>query len=960
MKILFLLAVVIAVFVHLSCGSNSAVSSGQDSALAGDSVLQDTAVPDSSTEQPETADAAGVDVAGSEGEQPDKQSLDVDLNPEDNDTVQPDDLSPDSALPDMGQADETATPDAALNDADPLPCAETQCTIGGSCFDNGAIDPANRCQVCDTGKTKTAWTLQAAGVVCRSAGGACDIEEQCDGTHKECPADMVAADTVVCRAVNGTCDLEERCDGTTKSCPDDLFKANTVACRATGGVCDMADNCPGFSPECVDLKAPDTKICRVKNGDCDAAEQCDGKVNTCPADAAASNTTVCRPAAGDCDKEELCNGTVKTCPADTFKPVATVCRAKNGDCDVEDTCTGTSAVCADVVAAKTVECRAANGGCDKAETCTGTAKECPADLFQPQNTLCTDDGNRCNGTERCDGKGACGHVAPVVCDVGDFCLEKTGACYKKQQLVLIPPGKFWMGAPEGERGRQFNETLHYVWLTQGFAMHRHEVTQAEFTGVMGYNPSYFRACGNDCPVEQINWYETLAYANELSKLEGLPECFTCTGTLPNVVCALKPAYTKPQDCDGYRLPTESEWEYAVRAGTTTAFYNGDVLQSSTYELDNNLNEIGWYGGNSGASHSTYDCGNWYFGSEHCGSHPVEQKLPNGYGLFDMSGNVAEWVWDADHNYPAGTPTAPLIDPTGSGNENFHIRRGGFWLDGTGGCRSAYRANIETDHRNAAHGFRLVRKEYCTSGATRIVADACGTWGNGDQPQTCIEGRWQNAGSCIELNECSPDATRTLTDICGFNGNGEQLQKCVGGEWENEGHCTDPDSCENGTRRIVVCGSNNLGDQKQQCVNGTWINDGDCNMFPYIIEGLAWSKPQGGMTWGVGYSHCQSIGGRMPTISEVRTLIQNCPMTVTGGSCNITDSCASGATSCNATCDGCGDGTGWHYSKFGDTVNLWSASYNQNTDDYRWYVYFSHGGINWDETNHKYTVRCVKD
>ena len=122
-------------------------------------------------------------------------------------------------------------------------------------------------------------------------------------------------------------------------------------------------------------------------------------------------------------------------------------------------------------------------------------------------------------------------------------------------MVLIPAGSFWMGSPDTELGRSSNETLHYVEITKSFYMDSTEVTQKTFYDLMGYNPSFFQNCGDKCPVETVSWHEALAYANERSKADSLEECFDCTGTAPDFECSLKTKFAKPQDCNGYRLPT---------------------------------------------------------------------------------------------------------------------------------------------------------------------------------------------------------------------------------------------------------------------------------------------------------------------------------------------------------------------------------------------------------------------
>jgi len=183
------------------------------------------------------------------------------------------------------------------------------------------------------------------------------------------------------------------------------------------------------------------------------------------------------------------------------------------------------------------------------------------------------------------------------------------------------------------------------------------------------------------------------YANLYSLDRGVPQCFDCVNSLqPNVNCALKATYAKPQDCHGYRLPTEAEWEYAVRAGSTTAFFNGGITYPNSCDpLDPNLNAIGWYCGNSSST-----------------SHGTPGKTANAWGLMNMNGNVWEWVWDW---YRADYEALPGIDPVQMVVHvyTWHPVRGGGWGDLPRDSRSAYRNyNRPPGDRNNGIGFRLVR------------------------------------------------------------------------------------------------------------------------------------------------------------------------------------------------------------------------------------------------------------
>ncbi len=228
-------------------------------------------------------------------------------------------------------------------------------------------------------------------------------------------------------------------------------------------------------------------------------------------------------------------------------------------------------------------------------------------------------------------------------------------------FVLIEAGTFTMGSPEGEPGRSSDETEHRVTLTRGFYLSETEVTQAQWVAVMGSNPSGFPGC-DDCPVESVNWYAAVDYCNALSELESLEPAYEGLGA--DIVWN--------QEANGYRLPTESEWEYACRAGSGTAFFNGDITYLDCDPLEPKLDEIGWY------------CGNAY-GKPH----PVGEKSANAWGLYDTSGNVWEWCWDWSGEYP-DCGGNPCVDPVGSVAGISRAHRGGSWRNDADICRSANR------------------------------------------------------------------------------------------------------------------------------------------------------------------------------------------------------------------------------------------------------------------------------
>jgi formylglycine-generating enzyme required for sulfatase activity len=249
---------------------------------------------------------------------------------------------------------------------------------------------------------------------------------------------------------------------------------------------------------------------------------------------------------------------------------------------------------------------------------------------------------------------------------------------------LIPAGEFFMGSPDDAIEAEKDERpSHPVRISKPFYLGACEVTQAQYKAVMGNNPSSFSTNGDgkdrvagqstdQYPVEQVSWVDAIQFCNKLSEKEGKKPFYEIDGEDIRV---------SDWNGQGYRLPTDAEWEYACRANATapTRFSFGD-----------NTVELGAYG--------------WFDGNSDSRTHPVSQKRPNGFGLYDMHGNVWEmcWDWHGTDYYNQ----SPAEDPTGPARAAGRVNRGGAWNDGPRDCRSAKRGWRAPDGRVSHLGFRL--------------------------------------------------------------------------------------------------------------------------------------------------------------------------------------------------------------------------------------------------------------
>ncbi|PRC90840.1 formylglycine-generating enzyme family protein [Solimicrobium silvestre] len=222
-----------------------------------------------------------------------------------------------------------------------------------------------------------------------------------------------------------------------------------------------------------------------------------------------------------------------------------------------------------------------------------------------------------------------------------------GSC---PEMVIIPRGTFMMGAdPDSENGLRNEGPVHRVIIGAAFAIGKTTITQGQWKALMGSNPSGFINCGDTCPVENVSWYDAQDYINKLNQKTGKQ----------------------------YRLPSEAEWEYACRSGVRQEYCGSD-----------NADSVAWHSGNSGGS-----------------PHPVATKQPNRWGVYDMSGNVSEWVEDCFNTYNAPADGTTRIDKQCKFGR---VIRGGEWSGIPEQTRSASRAGLQETYRFVFDGFRVVR------------------------------------------------------------------------------------------------------------------------------------------------------------------------------------------------------------------------------------------------------------
>ena len=548
---------------------------------------------------------------------------------------------------------------------------------------NGKVDSGEKCD----GKDLDGKTCATLGKGYTIGVLACKVDcsfDETKCTSKSC-GDGVKNGTDKCdgKDLGGASCKSEGYDGGTvacmSSCQLDLSKCHKCGDKKKNGseTCDGADldgkQCLSFPPfhsgplACSSTcTGYDFSAClKCGDGKLTGMEKCDGQAFglascktlgfdggslKCKADCSAIETSSCYKC-GDKKKNgaEVCDGVDfggATCKSKGFDGGSLKCKT---DCSAVDTsgCT-----------------KCGNGKVETGEDCDGTALN---------SKTCGDMSGFIGGTLACT----------------SACKYDTTKCVS-QKWITVKANTFTMGSPTSDTCRDNDETEHKVTLTRDFEISNVEVTQGQYKTLMGYNPSTFSSCGSACPVDTVTWDEAVAYANALSVKANLVSCYSCTGSGKTVICTEHVAYsgTNLYNCTGYRLPSEAEWEYAYRAGTSTALYNGALPASNCKTVDSGAAKIGWYVGNSGAK-----------------THAVAGKTPNSWGLYDMAGNVWEWCHDWKRDYP----TSAVTDPVGAGNTGSKVRRGGAFSNTPRYLRAADRSMDSTGGKGYSHfGFRVVR------------------------------------------------------------------------------------------------------------------------------------------------------------------------------------------------------------------------------------------------------------
>jgi formylglycine-generating enzyme required for sulfatase activity len=540
----------------------------------------------------------------------------------------------------------------------------------------------------------------------------------------------------------------ELCDGLDGDC-DEAVPAGELDGDGDGALgcadCDDGDAAvwPGATEVCdgVDSDCDGVLPADEQDGDGDGVSACEGDCDDAASARFPGNVEVCDAIDNDCD------GVV---PADE----------QDGDGDGHAECAG--------------DCEPANPAVypGATEACDGLDTDCDGGVPANEEDGDGDGLSECAGDCDDGDSGSTTTIEDADCDGVVDCGLTASA--EGMDFAQICAGAFEMGCTAGQSNCGVDESpVHTVTLTNDFWLAEREVTQGQWLALIGNNPSSFGGCGLDCPVEQVNWFEALAFANEVSLAQDLDACFEldgCTSTPGNDLECTSVVVTSASgsvyDCVGFRLPTEAEWEYAARAGTDQRYSGSDVID-----------EVAWYSSQGGSS-----------------THPGAGWAANDWGLYDLSGNVWEICWDL---YESGSYSGGAVtDPEGAASGTDGVERGGGWGHPAALARVANRNPLARGALGYDIGFRLARTlapdadddgfvaaDDCDDGdpTSTVVAtdgdcDGLLTADDCDDSDPALTVDSDGDGLCDEEDVCPAVADSSLTDTDG-DGVGDACDAC---------------------------------------------------------------------------------------------------------------------------------------------------------------------------------------